>query len=279
MDIQSKHLISIILPTYNGAQYISRAIASVIAQSYQQWELIVVDDGSSDDTANIVQGFLSDQRIIYSKNERNLGIQKTLNKGLSISKGVYIARIDDDDVWSDTEKLQKQIEFFITHPDHVLVGTGVVIVDENDKELIRYLLPSDDLSIRSKILGKNCFVHSSVMFKKETAVHVGGYDESVSVLHMEDYDLWLKLGMHGKLANLPFYAVRFTLRDGGLSSKNKLHQARKAFFLARKYNHTYPGYFFAVIRSAVRFIVYGFILQFPVKIFVNRLAKWYKENW
>jgi len=274
-------VVSIILPTYNGSDRIQRAIESILAQTYQDWELIVIDDGSDDQTktATAISLFLSDSRIKYLKNDHNLGIQKTLNRGLEQAKGTYIARIDDDDRWSDTTKLAQQVDFLDQRPNYVLVGTGIIMVDENDEELIRYLLPQDDRSIRQKILGKNCFVHSSVLFKKDAVQRVGGYDESKDVLHLEDYDLWMKLGRVGLFANLPLYAVSFTLRSEGLSSKNKIHQAKKAFNIAKKYKHDYPGYMFAVIRSTVRLIVYGFILQFPLKIFINRLAKWYKENW
>ncbi|MDB5255058.1 MAG: hypothetical protein JWL92_434 [Candidatus Nomurabacteria bacterium] len=272
-------LVSILMPTYNGAAYIARAIESVMAQTYQSWELIIVDDGSTDTTAETITQFLSDERIKYLKNENNLGIQKTLNRGLKEALGKYIARIDDDDRWIELQKLALQVQFLQDNSDHVLVGTGVIIVDEESKELIRYLLPQTDANIRKNILGKNCFVHSSVMFKKDAAFKVGGYDESKQALHMEDYDLWFKIGTIGKFANLPLHAIMFTLREGGLSSRNKITQAKKAFTLAKKYKDKYPGYYFSVIRSTIRLVVYGFILQFPIKVFVNRLAKWYKENW
>jgi glycosyltransferase involved in cell wall biosynthesis len=281
METVSPQLVSIIMPTYNGAQYIKRALQSVIDQSYQQWELIIIDDGSDDQTktATAIANYLADNRVMYLKNEKNLGIQKTLNRGLAQAKGEYIARIDDDDIWADPEKLRQQVDFLETRPQYVLVGTGTSIVDEEGKELIRYLLPQDDTAIRNKILGKNCFVHSSVMFKKSAALKVGGYNESRAILHLEDYDLWLKLGTVGKLANLPLYAVIFTLRNEGLSSKNKLHQAIKALSLAHTYRKKYPHYLFSIIRSTARIIVYGIILQFPIKVFVNKLAKWYKEHW
>jgi teichuronic acid biosynthesis glycosyltransferase TuaG len=106
-------VISIILPTYNGATYISRAIESVAAQSYTDWELLVIGDGSTDTTAGIVAEYIKkDSRIQYVKNDSNLGIQKSLNRGLHLAQGKYIARIDDDDQWIDTEKLTKQLNFY-----------------------------------------------------------------------------------------------------------------------------------------------------------------------
>jgi len=277
MNIQ---IVSIILPTYNGARYIADAIESVQAQIFPQWELLVIDDGSTDNTLTIVQELaLKDSRVIYLKNDHNLGIQKTLNRGLHVARGKYIARIDDDDQWIETKKLEKQVEFLDTHPDYVLVGTGVVMIDEENKELVRYLLPESDRDIRKKILGKNCFVHSSVLFKKEAALQFGGYDETQATRHVEDYDLWLKLGTDGKFANLSIYATQFMLREGGLSSRNKIEQFKKNIRLAKKYKKNYPRYWSAIIRSWVRIVLYGLVFKLPVKYFINKGMKWYKEQW
>ena len=199
-------LISIILPTYNGAGRIQEALLSVLGQSYLHWELLVVDDGSTDNTEELVKDLpCNEKRIIYIKNESNLGIQQTLNKGLKEAKGEYIARIDDDDMWIDKDKLLKQVEFLEKNKDCVLVGTGLVAVNEEGKEIFRTFNPELDAIIRNKILSKTCFTHSSVMFRKALAMQLGGYSELSEVRHIEDYDLWLKMGTVGKLANLPIY--------------------------------------------------------------------------
>lgn len=272
--------VSIILPTHNGAKYIKRAIGSVVAQTFSDWELLVINDGSTDETENIIKEYVNkDARIIYLKNEINLGIQKGLNRGLKEAKGEYIARIDDDDEWVDKDKLKKQIEFLEKNKEYVLVGTGVIVVDEDGQELLRYLLPETDKDIRGKILAKNCFVHSSVMFKKDTTLTFGGYDESKDTRHIEDYDLWLKLGTIGMFANLLIYGVKFTQRMGSISSVNKLEQFRKNINLAKKYKNNYPNYFGSLIRSYLRIVVYGFILRSPIKFTLNKVIKFYKENW
>ena len=228
-------LVSIILPTYNGGHRISWAIESVINQIYPDWELIVIDDGSTDMTESVVLKFANvDTRIRYIKNEQNIGIQKSLNRGLREAKGEYIARIDDDDEWVDKNKLQKQIDFLHTSPDHVLVGTGVIIVNENREELFRYLLPETDEKLRAKILGKNYFVHSSVLFRKDKALEFEGYSESKEVIHLEDYDLWLKLGTIGKFANLPLYSTAYMVRADSLSYKNRAHVFKKNLSYIKK---------------------------------------------
>lgn len=272
-------LISIILPTYNGSKWLRRAIESVQNQTYTNWELLVIDDGSIDNSAQIVTDLVQkDARIIYIKNEQNLGIQKTLNKGLKQAKGEYIARLDDDDQWIEEDKLKKQIEFLEKNSDYVLVGTGVVVVDEEEKEQFRYLVPETNKRIKNKLLGKNCFVHSSVLFKKSAVLELGGYSESKEVYHIEDYDLWLKLGTKGKLANLPIYGVQFTLRSGSISSTNKTIQFKRIISLIKKYKKFYPNYDLALLRSVLRYLVYGFILKLPIKFSLNKIIKLYKEN-
>jgi glycosyltransferase involved in cell wall biosynthesis len=270
--------ISVILPTYNGSKWIEKSVRGVLAQSFSDLELLIIDDGSTDSTKSIIQKISKeDGRIVYIKNENNSGIQKSLNRGLKESNGAYVARIDDDDEWTDKDKLRSQLDFLEGNLDHVLVGTGVVVVDESGKELMRYLLPETDKEIRPRILGKNCFVHSSAMFRKSTAMKFGGYGEGREVLHVEDYDLWLKLGTTGKLANLPSYSVKFTLRPGNISSRNKIDQFKKDLELTQKYRSRYPNYLSSLIRGYLRFWLYGFFNLLPFASLKNSILKCYKE--
>ncbi|MCC7160286.1 glycosyltransferase family 2 protein [Candidatus Nomurabacteria bacterium] len=272
-------LVSIILPTYNGAVRISDAIKSVLNQSYTNWELLVIDDGSKDNTKEIVENFTkTDSRVKYIKNENNLGIQKTLNKGIREAKGEYIARIDDDDIWCDPQKLEKQVEFLDKNKDYVLVGTGVIVVDEGGKELFRYLVSVSDYDIRERLLGKNCFVHSSVVFRKAIVLEIGGYGEGSDVRHMEDYDLWLRIGLKGKFANLPMYSIKWCLRNGSLSSVNRIDIFKKIIYLIKSYKDFYPNYHWAVVRSYVRLFIYGFVLKLPIKMSLNKIIRLYKES-
>jgi len=275
-NINEKVVVSIILPTLNGGSWIFSSIKSVIDQTFSDWELIIISDGSTDNTENVVKSF-NDDRIIYLKNENNLGIQKTLNKGLKKARGKYIARIDDDDKWIDKDKLEKQVEFLDNNPDHVLIGSGVVVLNEKEEELFRYLLPDTDKKIRNRLLSKNCFVHSAVMFRKQAVDKLGGYSEDFRVKHLEDYDLWLRLGTVGKLANLPRYAVSFMSRDTSISSVNKIKIFKKIIGLISKYKNLYPNYYLAFIRAIIRLIVYGIFIKSPIKFSLNKIIKIYKE--
>lgn len=270
--------ISVLLPTYNGAKFITKSIDSVLKQAFNDLELIVVDDGSTDYTAEIIEEFMrKDERIVFIRNKENLGIQKTLNKGLGITKGEYVARIDDDDVWSDSGKLEAQVRFLDEHSDHVLVGTGVIMVDEEREELFRFLQPIDDKAIRDRMLFKSCFMHSAVLFRREIVLELGGYSEREEHKHIEDYQLWLELGKQGKLANLPIYGTKFMIRNGAISATYKEEQFKRNIGLIKRFRNDYPHYLKALSFGYMRYfgyLVYKFI---PFKFLKYSILKAYKS--
>jgi glycosyltransferase involved in cell wall biosynthesis len=265
-------LVSIILPTYNGAATLNRAIKSVLSQTYQNWELIIISDGSADGTKALVEKFSSaDERIIFIENEHNMGIQKTLNKGLSFAKGEYVARIDDDDVWTDPAKLFVQIAFFEEHPGYVLVGTDAIVADENGNNLSVNIMPKTDRDIRSKILSKNCFLHSTILAKKSTVKKVGGYSEKKENLHAEDYDLWLKVGLEGNMANLEIQSTMLTAHSKSLTSQNRVAQARHILAAAVAYRKKYPNFLTGYVISVTRLTFFYLVTIIPLP-----KSLWYK---
>lgn len=272
-------LVSIILPTYNGAIRISRAVQSVIAQEYQNWELIIISDGSTDDTAAVATSFASsEKRIIFAQNEINLGIQKTLNKGIAMANGVYIARIDDDDTWIDPDKLMRQVDFLEHNPDYVLVGTNAIICDEKGREIDRYSMPATDEAIRSRMLFKNCFLHPTIMARKDAIERVGAYNEETAAKHVEDYELWLRLGSIGKVANISTFAASLTVHVDSVTYQNRIAQAKRVWMLVVRYKKSYPNFILARIVLALR--IFGFvtlkILPFPHKA-LYRIQALYKR--
>ncbi len=276
--MKDKPRVSVILPAYNGERFIGRSIKSVLSQSMESFELIVIDDGSVDDTNRIIREFVGkDARVRCLSNKGNLGIQKTLNIGIKESRSEYIARIDDDDEWSDKDKLRRQVDFLDSNKDYVLVGTGAVMVDEKGKELFRFVGPSGDAEIRDKMLFRNCFMHASVMFRRDAALAVSGYDEREDVRHIEDYDLWLKLGIRGKMKNLPIYAVKITLRKGNISSVNKIKQFKRAATVIRKFKDSYPHYLRAVIQAYVRLGLYAVFRPLVPAAVENIVRRAYKR--
>lgn len=248
-----KPLVSIVLTTCNLAAYLDKCLASIQTQSFRDYELLIMDDQSEDNTEEVVEKwrklFSIGGNYRHIRNEPRLGFQRSLNRGLREARGEYIAHLDDDDTWIDADKIRKQVDFLNANPDCVLVGTGLVSVDENGKEILRSLLPLSDKEIREKLLYANSFIHSSVLFRKAAAIKVGGYIEPKGKYCSEDHDLWLKLGTVGTMANLPVYGVAYTVRKRGLGHtlRNRFIPAAQHFKVIWKFRHDYPYYRRAVL--------------------------------
>jgi len=257
-------LISIIMPAHNGAKWIKKAILSVLPQSYADFEFIIINDDSSDNTEEIVTDFAKhDKRIKYIKNDHNLGVQKTRNIALGMAQGEYIAEIDQDDEWVDNNKLKKQVEFLEKNNDYVLIGTGVIVVDEDDSEIARYLMPETDPEIRKKILRANCFIHSTVLYRTKLVKEIGGY----TVTKMsEDHDLWLRLGRIGKFTNLQEFSAKYLFNPKGYNSQDKFLRLKQNLLFAREHKDFYPNYFFAIILGWAKICFYPVFNLMPMKI-------------
>ena len=245
--------ISVVICTFNRADYIAKTIDSVLRQSFNNLEIIVIDDASIDNTAIIVDKLIKiDSRIKYFKNKVNLGIAKSRNRGVSLSAGKFIAMLDSDDYWLDDKKLEKQLDL-LNENNLGLVGTGIILVYENGKELKKDIFKTEDSYIRGKILSKNQFAQSSVVFRKEAFIEAGGYDESLLVC--EDLDLWLRIGQKYKFANLIEPCVAYLIHSAGISKKNKRKIALTTDSIIEKYKNYYPNYLSAKMKSWLRIII------------------------
>lgn len=191
--------LSVILPVYNGGSYLHQAIRSVLGQTFADFECIIINDGSTDDSAAIIGGF-KDPRIIFI-NQTNQGLRGALNVGLAQAKGNFIARMDQDDI-SLPDRFAKQIEFLDTHPGHVLVGTTFAYIDDHNRVIGAFPALLDDIEIKRELYTKTPFGHGTVMLRS-TALKQGGYRYRQEAEHVEDYDLWLRFSTAGKYANLP----------------------------------------------------------------------------
>ena len=174
----SKPLVSVVMSVYNGERYLREAIGSILNQTFRDFEFLMINDGSSDRTAEILKDY-NINRIKIIKNERNIGLTKSLNKGLRIARGEYIARQDADDV-SAPDRLEKEVNFLETHRDYAVVGTFVKILNE-DSEVIGLLdRLTADTQIRKCLGTDNCITHGSTMIRKKCLLNVGFYDESIA---------------------------------------------------------------------------------------------------
>ena len=196
--------VSVVLPTYNEEAYIVRALKSLRNQTYSDIEVIIIDDGSTDETVSLITEF-DDPRIKLIQRESDTGITSALNRGIKEAKGEYVARQDADD-WSHPERLQRQVEFLNSNSDIGMVGTGAYLVDiDGDRMAKRHVLENPDVS---DLIEHNEFIHGSVMFRPDVVIDMGGYDERF--MTAEDYDLWLRLADQYSVANIdkPLYHFR-----------------------------------------------------------------------
>ncbi len=193
-------VVTVLMAMYNAAAHLRAAVASVLAQTFSDFELVIVDDGSTDDSATIVESF-GDPRIRLIRNAANRGQTACLNQGLALARGAWIARQDADDL-SDPERLARQMAYLQAHPKTVLLGAGGRQIDGEGRALGEVRLPVEPWEIRWLNFFDNSFLHSAVIFR--TAVvrdGFGGYDESFRC--SQDYALWSQLARQWPVANLP----------------------------------------------------------------------------
>lgn len=225
--------VSVVMSTLNRDNTVSRAIDSVLCQDYPHIELVVVDDGSSDTTPEVLAVYASDPRVTVLRNQKNLGLPAALNRGVKESTGEFIARIDDDDYWHVPQKLSRQVAYMLQHPRCGLVGTGYL--DEWGREIAN---PETDAAIRQQMLFRCPFCHPSVLMRRAALEESGGYDETLS--YAEDWELWLRIGRTWQLGNLPDISVTKELVDASLSERHFLTQLGTATDFARRFSPDYP---------------------------------------
>ena len=181
--------VTVLMPVYNGEKYLAEAIESILNQTYKDFEFLIINDGSTDNSVKIIESY-NDPRINLVHNKRNLKLIATLNKGLNIAKGEYIARMDCDDV-SLPDRLLKQVEYLDNHPDVGVLGCGTKNVDEKLNTISEPERPLTYLQNKWRLLFKTTLMHPSVMYRKNLILKYGGY--SNRFIHAEDYDLWSRL--------------------------------------------------------------------------------------
>jgi len=198
--------VTVLMPAFNAGKYIAEAIRSVLDQSFSDFELLIIDDGSSDDTLSVISRF-TDPRIRLFV-QHNKGISAALNIGLQVAQGVYIARFDADDVCLP-ERLARQVWFLDGHPAYLITGCDAEYISENGEHLFDFSCAGHSHRELAENLYKFCpFIHSAVMYRKDAIIKAGGY--SPFAHNFEDYLLWVQLLKKGKCCNLaePLIKVR-----------------------------------------------------------------------
>jgi len=225
-------LVTVLMPAYNSAKYIAESIESVINQSYKNFELLIINDGSTDETQKIIDKYKSADSRIRSYYHKNKGLVPTLNKGVALSMGRYIARIDSDDTWT-SDKLTLQIKQLQSDNSIVLIGTNYNIVDAEGVYKKTVIQPVDDDDIRRSFYLRNPFAHSSVIFNKSVALRVGLYKSKF--MPAEDYELWIRMSRVGKLKNLNHVCMNYRELSSGISQTNSYKQSKATELIANNY--------------------------------------------
>lgn len=233
-------LVSVILPTYNGKkERISESIDSVLNQTFKDFEFIIINDCSTNDIEKTIKEYeKKDSRIIYVKNEKNLKQTRTMIKWISLSKGKYIARIDDDDIWADKTQLQQQIDFMETNPEYWLVWTNAKIIDENWEFLYIIDRPWTDKELRDNMLVWNWFIQSSIVIRKEIIDKVWWYDPKWNLV--EDYEMWMRIWTVSKIRNLLNIYSNVRFNPNSVTRKYYKKQKWMTIKLLLKYCKYYP---------------------------------------
>lgn len=210
-------IVSVIMPVYNCELYIREAVESILYQTYTDFEFIIIDDASRDDTVSIIKTY-NDPRVQLIEKPFNSGYTNSLNLGLQVAKGKYIARMDGDDI-SFPERFARQIDFLEANPEVNLCGTSYRIIGSNRS----IALPEGHDAIKIALLKGNCIAHPSVMMRKQSL-------DSFSVVYdvskepAEDYDLWVRMVMKGKLHNLQEVLLDYRTHSSQVSKKQSTEQ-------------------------------------------------------
>ena len=211
--------VTVLMAVHNGERYLRRAIDSILCQTFSDFEFLIVNDGSSDGSGDILASY-HDPRIRVIENASNIGLTRSLNAGLAAAQGELIARQDADDV-SHFNRLYKQVQFMERHPEVAVVGTAGRFIDDKGRprRSIAQITCTSAIAIRWQLLFEGPFAHSSVMFRKAVVwVSLGGYDERYRI--SQDFELWSRLGAHEyAMSNLPERLVDLRLHAGSVSSR------------------------------------------------------------
>lgn len=202
-------LVSIVLATYNGSSTLPEAVRSIYEQSYKKWELIVIDDCSSENICKALDAYTHDPRIKIYRNEKNIGLARSLNRAIDLSSGAYIARMDDDDV-SERERIEKQLGFMSNNPEVDVLGSGATLVSPNLEDISIKLMPERHEDIKRDIYKYSPLIHPTVMMRRSFIRKFGGYNETMR--RKEDYELWGRTILLARFHNLQEPLLKYRIK-------------------------------------------------------------------
>lgn len=204
-------IVTVLMPVYNGERYLDEAIKSILTQTFTDFEFLIIDDNSTDRTHDIIKSY-SDSRIRLTKNDQKIGLVESLNKGILLANGEYVARMDADDI-STQNRLEKQVKFLDNHPEVGICGSWIKTYGEGINRVIRY--PITDGGIRCKLFFFNPFAHPSVIMRKNVLLELFEIYCN-DQCYGEDYEMWTRLRTT-KFANIPHVLLFYRIHTHAVS--------------------------------------------------------------
>ena len=263
--------ISVLMPVYNGEKYLEKAIKSVLFQTFKNYEFVIVDDGSTDGSWKIIQKYShKDKRIVAIRSSKNLRTSAALNKGLKITKGKYVIRMDADD-WSYPDRFQKQYEYMELHPEVGVSGGSIEVCNEKLEVINKRTYPQTDRMARRIIFRYSPFAHPATIWRKEKMMKAGAYNDNIPLA--QDYDLYFRIGGISKFGNIKDTILKLrTHNDASSITKGKFQEqytiyARIKAFLEYKYDMTLFDKFYTfaqmvsmvIVPPRVKFWLFNFL--------------------
>lgn len=256
--------VSVIMGIYNCANTLEEALDSLLAQTFQDFEVVICDDGSKDNTVEVAEKYVRSDpgRFILLKNEHNLGLNKTLNKCLQVAKGEYIARMDGDDISLPT-RFQKEVDALDAHPEFAVVSTPMIYFDENGDWKIG-TTSIEYPTVKDFVHHSPFFCHAPCMMRRAVYLEVGGYSEDDRTLRFEDCHLWYKVYAHG-YRGMNLQEPLYKMRDDQNALKRRTFKSRMNAAYVKYIGFkmlNMPWYMYGyVVESFVKNVVIGLLPQ------------------
>lgn len=235
--------VSVLMSVYNDQKYLGEAVRSILSQTLTDFEFIIFDDGSTDGSSKILDDFAASDCRIKIIHQANIGLTKTLGKGIELAEGEYVARMDADDI-AMPERLMKQVKYLDDDPQVVLVSSFAKVIDGPGNEIGEHRPATTHERIRKLSFFSGQLCHPAAMFRKQEVLSLGGYDEDMR--YAQDADLWFRVMKKYRVANIPEYLLKWRKTPEGIGAvkyKEQLAFAQKAKARAIK-SGLYPKYYY-----------------------------------
>ena len=231
-------VVSVVMAVYNEQPYLEEAVQSILGQTFEDFEFIIVNDGSTDGSKDVLERFAERDDRIRLIHQENRGLIPSLNRGLSMAKGRYVARMDGDDV-SHARRLERQVQLLNAHPEVGVVGTKIEYIDVEGRVTGHWPLPTNPEVIAGRLLFNNCLCHPSIVARRTLLRELGGYAEWAK--YAEDYELWTRAVKTSRIKNVCETLLKLRRHEGSVTVSKRVEQIRMCGQVAFKLHQDLLG--------------------------------------